>query len=87
LSLEALQGYAEQAGIQAQPFTECLQSGKYSLEVRKDKADGKAAGVSGTPSFFINGHFLSGSIQLEALREIVRQELARDAPENRKEIK
>jgi protein-disulfide isomerase len=33
-------------------------------------------GISGTPSFFINGHFLSGALDYASLRQVVEQQLA-----------
>jgi protein-disulfide isomerase len=32
-------------------------------------------GISGTPSFFINGHFMSGALDYATLRQIVEQQL------------
>jgi protein-disulfide isomerase len=34
-------------------FTECLDGGKYTDEVKQDVGDGRAAGVTGTPTFFL----------------------------------
>jgi protein-disulfide isomerase len=36
-------------------------------------------GITGTPSFFINGHFLSGALDYAALRQIVEQQLTTQA--------
>jgi len=41
-------------------FDQCLDSEKYKEEVLKDKADGDAVSVQGTPTFFINGHVIGG---------------------------
>ena len=42
-------------------FQACLASGKFKSQIDADLAEGQKAGVSGTPGFFINGVFLSGS--------------------------
>ena len=34
-------------------FQECMDSGRYANEIRKDILDGQKAGVRGTPTFFI----------------------------------
>ena len=34
-------------------FERCLSSGKYASEIRKDVAQGQAAGINGTPGFFL----------------------------------
>jgi protein-disulfide isomerase len=44
--------------------------------VQRDVAQAQRLGLTGTPSFFINGHFLSGAVKYSTLREIVEQELA-----------
>ena len=36
---------------------------------------GEAAGVTGTPAFFVNGHPISGAQPLDAFKAIVDQEL------------
>ena len=40
----------------------CLANGEKTAEVNKDLSDGSAAGVSGTPSFFINGKMVEGAV-------------------------
>ena len=37
----------------------------------KDKADGDAAGVQGTPTFFINGHIIGGAQQYPAFKKLI----------------
>jgi protein-disulfide isomerase len=44
--------------------------------VQKDFAEAQHLGLTGTPSFFINGHFFSGAVKYASLREMVEQELA-----------
>lgn len=53
LQVEKLKQYAAGIGIDSNSFGACLDSGKYAEEIGKDMEDGKKAGVSGTPSFFI----------------------------------
>ena len=45
--------YAEQVGLDTNAFHECQESGRYDADVTADAQAGAAAGVSGTPSFFI----------------------------------
>ncbi|PYM41006.1 MAG: disulfide bond formation protein DsbA [Candidatus Rokuibacteriota bacterium] len=45
--------HAQALGLTAQAFGECLDSGKYAAEIRKDLEDGQKAGVRGTPTFFL----------------------------------
>jgi protein-disulfide isomerase len=77
LNKEDLLGYARDFGLDLKAFESCLDTGKYSQEVQKDMNDGSAAGVKGTPCFFINGIYLSGAQPFESFREIIDEELNR----------
>ncbi len=57
-SVQALQRYAEEVGLNADQFNDCLQTGRYADKVNQEIAAGRKAGVGGTPSFIIG---LSGS--------------------------
>jgi protein-disulfide isomerase len=50
LTPESLVKYAEKIGVDMPKFKECLDSGKYVDEIKKDMAEGKKAGIKGTPS-------------------------------------
>jgi len=50
LTPESLVKYAEKIGVDMPKFKECLDSGKYTDEIKKDMAEGQKAGVTGTPS-------------------------------------
>lgn len=54
----------------------CLDSNKYKDEVQKDMADGSAAGVRGTPAFFVNGKLLSGAQPFSAFKQAIDAELS-----------
>jgi protein-disulfide isomerase len=56
-------------------FDACLDSGAEAAVVQKDAGEGKALGLAGTPSFFANGHFFSGAMSYDALRDMVAQQL------------
>jgi protein-disulfide isomerase len=56
-------------------FDKCLDSGSAIPPVKKDAQEAQRLGLQGTPSFFINGHFMTGSIGYTKLRETVMQEL------------
>jgi protein-disulfide isomerase len=77
LQLEALRSYADELGLEAAAFDECLTSGRYESAVDDDMASGKAHGVTGTPAFFINGRRLSGARPFVEFQQIIDDELSR----------
>ncbi|MEM4347151.1 MAG: DsbA family protein [Candidatus Altiarchaeota archaeon] len=70
-----LKEYAKKLDLDTKKFDECLDSGKYFQEVQKDFSDGQSYGVSGTPTFFINGIKLVGAQPYETFKKIIEQEL------------
>jgi len=63
-------------GMDNKSFESCLKSGKYEAVVQEDFQAGTEAGVNATPTFFINGEFLSG-VQSEAeFEKIINTKLA-----------
>lgn len=67
--------WAGQIGLNTTQFNQCLDSGKYKVEVEKDFADGSAAGVSGTPTTFINGRSLVGAQPYSSFKALIDEEL------------
>ena len=48
-------------------------------QVDADMAQAMELGVSGTPSFFINGRFLSGAQPYESFKRMIDEELREDS--------
>jgi len=71
-----LQDYASQVGIDAQRFEACRSSRKHESGVQRDVQEGADLGITGTPAFFVNGRFLSGSQPFETFTRIIDEELA-----------
>ena len=67
--------YATEAKLDTKKFEECLTGGKYTAQVSADMREGMAAGVSGTPAYFINGIFVSGAQPYNKFAEIIDEEL------------
>ena len=77
LSVPALKNYAKQIGLDTGQFDDCLDSGQYEDEVLADLNDGMEAGVTGTPTFFINNQGYPGAIPLEDFKTLIDHELGR----------
>ncbi|MBI2426523.1 MAG: thioredoxin domain-containing protein [Candidatus Kerfeldbacteria bacterium] len=63
--------YAKEINLDLTAFTSCIDSGKYKQEVAKDFADGIAAGVQGTPTWFVNGLRVPGVIPLSTWQKVI----------------
>ncbi len=70
-----LASLAEELELEPEAFKTCLEEGKYTAEVQHDLEEAKAAGVTGTPTYFINGHKLVGAQGFAAFAEIIEEEL------------
>jgi protein-disulfide isomerase len=68
ISIADLKGYAKTVGVDTAKFDKCLDNGETAAIVQKDQQDGQAAGVSGTPSFYINGKQLVGAQPFSAFK-------------------
>lgn len=68
---------AEDAGLVIDRFAACLDGGTHAAEVDADVRAGSEAGVTGTPTFFINGRMLAGAQPLEAFVKVIDEELRR----------
>jgi protein-disulfide isomerase len=76
LDVPSLKQYAADLGLDTAAFNSCLDNGDMASEVQNDFNDGQAAGVSGTPTFFINGKMLVGAQPFDAFKAVIDAELA-----------
>lgn len=76
LGVADLKRYAEQLELDVAAFSECLDSQKHNDEVNADLRDGLQAGVTGTPTFFINGRRVVGAQPLQTFQALIDQALA-----------
>ncbi len=66
---------AESLKLNLEAFTACLGSNRPKEAVNKDLAEARRLGLSGTPTFFVNGRYFVGMQSLETFREAVDREL------------
>ena len=79
---DALQGkdlirYAEQLGLDVEEFTDALRQRSGAARVAEDVDSADLSGVSGTPTFFINGRRHYGAYDVETLSAAVQVARAR----------
>ncbi|MBA3047662.1 DsbA family protein [Patescibacteria group bacterium] len=68
---------AKQIGADTVKFSQCLDSDKYAAQIQKDYDAGEELGVTGTPTWFINGYRVKGDIPYEVFAGVV-EELIRE---------
>ena len=57
-------------------FNDCFDNKKTADKVKADAAEGASVGVTGTPSFVINGRLIVGAQPFDAFKNIIDDELA-----------
>ena len=65
LGIEQYKKDAADLSLDAAKFSQCLDSGKYKDKVSEEMAGGNGAGVTGTPTSFINGKIYPGAYPFE----------------------
>lgn len=70
-----LKEYAKDMGLDTAKFDQCLDNRKFKAAVQKDLSEGAQLGLTGTPTFFINGREISGALPLESFAAIIDEEL------------
>jgi protein-disulfide isomerase len=76
LDRASLDKYAAEAGLDVARFRSDLDGHKYARAVAAEAAEGQRIGVSGTPSFYLNGRFNEGADTIEQLEQKVAAALA-----------
>lgn len=66
-----LMGWAPQNGIDALQLSRCIDSKETEVQVDKDLEEGKKLGLNSTPTIFVNGRKLAGSVSWEQLKQII----------------
>jgi protein-disulfide isomerase len=73
---EIYRAYAEQVGLDADALLACVESGQMAAEVEADARYAAGLGVTGTPTFFINGVPLVGAQPLQVFQQVIDAELS-----------
>ena len=76
----ALDRFAKDSGMDVAAFDACNSSGKYKTLVQTSSQEGSQLGITGTPTFFINGRILVGAQPVDVFARIIDEELAAAGP-------
>ncbi len=72
---DKLIGFANELKLDMTKFEPCLTNDETLDRVKADTQEGSAAGVRGTPTFFVNGQALVGAQPLEAFQAVIDKAL------------
>lgn len=72
--------YARELGLDASAFAACLDEHRHADAVEADARQARALGVTGTPTFLINGRMLVGAHPIETFRELIAEALRDRTP-------
>jgi predicted DsbA family dithiol-disulfide isomerase len=82
LDKDNLETTAAKIGLDRDKFSACLASDKHDPGIHQDIAEGDSLGVTGTPTFFVNGRELVGAQPAPKFKEVIDEELARAKKSN-----
>jgi protein-disulfide isomerase len=77
LDPDNLQQTAAKLGLDRAKFNACFTNDKQNAGIRQDMAEGNSLGVTGTPTFFINGRELVGAQPAPKFNDVINEEIAR----------
>ncbi len=69
--------YAESLGLDGAALEECLRSRKHRETVLRSQLRARQLGLTGTPTFLINGRPAKGAMSFDELAALIEKELAR----------
>jgi predicted DsbA family dithiol-disulfide isomerase len=75
LSLSDLKLKAASLKLDTIEFERCLDLNQFTEQVKRDILDGARAGVTATPTMFINGRPLTGAVHYKQIKKIIDEEL------------
>lgn len=73
---ESLLRYAAELGLDTTAFQSCLGSGATLAVIQRDREDGRALGVRGTPTFFLANQRFIGAPEMAQFQQMLNQALA-----------
>lgn len=69
---EQIQQLAAQQGLETARFLTCYDKAEQAPRVEKDMADARKIGVNATPTFLLNGEFVSGAQPIESFERYLK---------------
>lgn len=77
LQRDHLHGYATRLGLDLDAWQQCMDDPVWRQRIEEDVHAGRVAGVTSTPTFFVNGLMLVGAHDVDRFVQVIEQELSR----------
>ncbi|MEO5926016.1 MAG: DsbA family protein [Bryobacteraceae bacterium] len=74
---EKVNKWAADNGLNAAEFGTCVSTKATDAEVQSNLAEGRSLGINATPTSYLNGFKLEGTVQWEVLQQVINMELTR----------
>ena len=81
---ETLAEMARKLGVDMKKYHECVESEETRRRVASDMKEGKLIGISGTPTFVVDGFVISGGANMKAIRNAVNYRLSLNSEDSGK---
>ncbi len=72
---ETFTGYATALGLDGGKLKDCMKSGKFDKVIQQNVREANTVGLSGTPSFLINGLSVVGAQPYQVFQQVLDEEL------------
>lgn len=73
---ETLAEMARELGVDMKKYNECVESEEAKRRVASDMREGRSIGISGTPTFVVDGFVISGGANIKAIKNAVDYRLS-----------
>lgn len=75
LAPEAMEANAKELGLDVEKFKNDMQGEECNTWIARSEQTLKAVGQTGTPGFYVNGRAFGGLVPLDAMKQVIGQEL------------
>ena len=79
--------WAMQIGLDFSRWQKDKESPEIAALIQKDNAYGQSVGADGTPSFFINGRFISGAMPFDTFKSVIDEQIKKADEQLKKGVK
>ena len=79
--------WAKQIGVDVARWKKDKESPEIAAQIQKDASYGQSVGADGTPSFFVNGRFISGAMPFDSFKTVIDEQIKKADEQLKKGVK